>query len=67
VLSPSRAMALDWSAPSSGKDFFKREWTVDMPEELPLEVSVFIVWLVVILWKRAESAAAAGGAGAADG
>lgn len=47
------------------KGFFKREWTADMPEELPLEVVVFIVWLVVILWKRAESAAAAGGAGAA--
>jgi hypothetical protein len=41
------------------KGFFNREWTVDVPEELPLEVSVFVVWLVVILWKREDSSAAA--------
>ena len=45
------------------KGFFKREWMVDVPEELPLEVRVFIVWLAVILWKReASSAAASAGA-----
>jgi hypothetical protein len=41
------------------KGYFNREWTVDLPEELPLEVRVFVVWLVVLLWKRADSAAAA--------
>jgi hypothetical protein len=35
---------------------FKREWTAELPEELPLEAKVFIVWLVVLLWKRAASA-----------
>lgn len=38
------------------KGFFKREWTADLPEELPLEVRVFVVWLAVVLWKRADSA-----------
>ena len=30
-----------------GKGFFKREWTVDLPEELPLEVEMFIMWLIM--------------------
>src|SRR5919202_4202262 len=30
-----------------GKRFFKREWTVDLPEELPLEVEMFIMWLIM--------------------
>jgi hypothetical protein len=47
------------------KGLFKREWIVDLPEELPLEVKVFIVWLMAILWKRSVSSAA--GAGAAVG
>jgi hypothetical protein len=42
-----------------GKGIFKREWIVELPEELLLEVRVFIVWLVVLLWKRAASGAAA--------
>ncbi|MDX6382172.1 MAG: hypothetical protein QOI57_3196 [Rubrobacteraceae bacterium] len=41
------------------KGFFNREWIVDVPEELPLEMRVFVVWLVVILWKREDSSAAA--------
>ena len=45
--------------------FFKREWTAELSEELPLEVRVFVMWLVILLWKRAESAAAVGGTGAA--
>ncbi len=40
------------------KGFFKREWAAEVPEELPLEVRVFVMWLAVILWKRAVSAAA---------
>jgi hypothetical protein len=47
---------------------FTREWIGELPEELPLEVRVFIVSLRIILWKRAASAsAAAGGAAAAGG
>lgn len=48
------------------KGVFKREWTVELPEELLLEVRVFIVWLMVLLWKRAASgtAATAGAVGA---
>ena len=49
------------------KGFFKREWIVELPEELPLEVRVFIVWLMALLWKRAASAAAAGGGAAGGG
>src|SRR5919202_1422104 len=49
------------------RGFFNREWTVDVPEELPLEVRVFVVWLVIILWKREDSATAAGAASTAGG
>jgi len=45
------------------KGAFRREWTVDMPGELPLEVRVFLVWLAVLLWRRADSTAASGAAG----
>ncbi len=37
---------------------FSRRMRVDLPEELPLPVEVFLVWLAVILWKRASEAAA---------
>jgi hypothetical protein len=40
--------------------WFSREWTVDLPEELPLEVKVFLVWVVVVLWRRERVAAASG-------
>jgi hypothetical protein len=46
---------------------FKREWVAELPEELPLETKVFIVWLVILLGKRAASAAAAGGGAGASG
>lgn len=31
---------------------FNRRARVDLPEEFPLPVRVFIIWLAVILWKR---------------
>jgi hypothetical protein len=34
---------------------FSRNAAVDLPVELPLEVQVFITWLVVVLWKRQAS------------
>jgi hypothetical protein len=43
---------------------FKRKAMADLPDELPLSIKVFLLWLTVILWKRdseaAVSAAAAG-------
>ena len=32
---------------------FTRKMTVNLPETLPLAVRVFIVWLVILMWKRA--------------
>jgi hypothetical protein len=40
--------------------WFSRGWTADLPEELPLEVKVFLVWVVVVLWRRERVAAASG-------
>jgi hypothetical protein len=31
---------------------FSRRASADLPEDLPLEVRVFIIWLTIILWKR---------------
>jgi hypothetical protein len=31
---------------------FTRKARVDLPEELPLPIKVFLLWLTVILWKR---------------
>jgi hypothetical protein len=32
--------------------FFTRRATIDLPEDIPLPVRIFMVWLAVILWKR---------------
>jgi len=32
---------------------FTRKMTADLPEAMPLAVRVFIVWLVLLMWKRA--------------
>jgi hypothetical protein len=34
---------------------FSRKAIVELPEYLPLEVQVFIAWLVIMLWKRGSS------------
>lgn len=39
------------------KGWFSRSATIDLPQELPLSVRVFIVWLAVILWRRDAQAA----------
>lgn len=36
---------------------FGGETTVDLPEELPIEVQVFVLWLATVMRKRADSAA----------
>ena len=40
------------------KSFFGRETSVELPEELPVEVRVFVLWLATLMRKRADSAAA---------
>jgi hypothetical protein len=42
--------------------FFTRKAAVDLPATLPLVLQVFVMWLVVTMWKHED--AAAGGAGA---
>jgi hypothetical protein len=48
------------------KGVLKPEYFLDIPEDLPLEVRVFVAWLCVLLWKREDEAAASSG-GAAGG
>ena len=38
---------------------FTRKARIDLPEDLPLELRVFLTWLVILLWKHQQSAAAA--------
>jgi hypothetical protein len=38
---------------------FTRRASIDLPEDMPLPVRVFIVWLAVILWKRESDAGGA--------
>jgi len=45
-----------WISPDG---VFTRRATADLPEGIPLPVKVFIIWLVVILWKRESDSAAA--------
>lgn len=40
---------------------FSRSALIDLPDELPLAVQVFITWLVFVSWKRSARAAAASG------
>lgn len=42
---------------------FERSWTADLPDELPPEAKLFVMWLVALLWKRQNASAGAGGAG----
>jgi len=42
------------------RSVFRREVEVDLPEDLPLEIRLFLVFLTLILWRRSDNAAAAG-------
>jgi hypothetical protein len=42
---------------------FTRKCAVDLPSDIPLPVRVFMVWLVIILWKRESDSAAVVAAG----
>ena len=35
---------------------FSRKATVNLPKSMPLEVQVFLAWLVIVMWKRASNA-----------
>jgi hypothetical protein len=43
----------------SPERMMSRRAAVDLPAELPLAVRVFVIWLALILWKRAADAGAA--------
>jgi hypothetical protein len=43
----------------SPEGIFTRRAAVDLPAALPMAVRVFVIWLTVILWKRASDGAAA--------
>lgn len=36
--------------------FFTRRATVSLPDQLPLPIKVFLIWLTVLLWKRDSDA-----------
>jgi len=40
----------------SPDSWFTRRATIDLPEAIPIAVRMFIVWLALILWKRASEA-----------
>jgi len=42
--------------------FFTRRTRVQLPEELPLVLRLFLIWLTMLLWKRDSDAAASAGA-----
>jgi hypothetical protein len=42
----------------SPEGLFTRKASVDLPRALPLFLQVFVVWLVMTLWKHADSTAA---------
>jgi len=42
---------------------FTRKCLVDLPVDIPLPVRVFMIWLVIILWKRDSDTAAVVAAG----
>jgi hypothetical protein len=49
----------------SPESIFTRRARVDLPADLPLPVRVFMIWLVVIFWKRSSDSAASAAALAA--
>ena len=38
----------------------RRAWVAELPDELPPEVRVFVMWLGAVLWNREDAAATAG-------
>lgn len=46
----------------SPETIIMRRANVDLPEDLPLSVRIFILWLVILLWKRDSDSAASSAA-----
>lgn len=46
---------------------FTRRATADLPDDMPLPVQAFLIWLTVILWKRDADAGTAAAAAAVTG
>ncbi len=42
----------------SPASFLSRKINVELPEDLPIQIRAFVVWLTVLLWRRDASAAA---------
>ena len=42
----------------SPASFLNRRINVELPEDIPLQIRAFIVWLTVLLWRRDAAAAA---------
>jgi hypothetical protein len=42
----------------SPASFLNRRINVELPEDLPLQLRAFVVWLTVLLWRREAAAAA---------
>ena len=41
--------------------WFGRRAVIDLPADIPLPAQLFLLWLVLVLWRRAAAADAAGG------
>jgi hypothetical protein len=41
--------------------WFGRRAVIDLPPDVPLPAQLFLLWLVLVLWRRAAAAEAAGG------
>ena len=41
--------------------WFGRRAVIDLPPDIPLPAQLFLLWLVLVLWRRAAAAEAAGG------
>ena len=39
--------------------WFSRTCTAELPDDLALEVKAFVIWLVIVMWRRQEQAAIA--------
>ena len=46
----------------SPNSVWTRDATADLPRDWPMAVKAFVIWLVIILWKRESDGAAAAGA-----
>jgi hypothetical protein len=46
--------------------YLSRKAAVSLPGDMPMPVQVFVMWLVILLWRREANAGAAAAASAAS-